>query len=94
MYHYTLPISAPSLLPCRNDVQVKLHNEKRSELEEQQLHLNIGLRKIKETLQQVEEMQKSLSIKRSNLNQKNDDANQKLKEMVKYHYIIYYICNI
>lgn len=32
-----------------------LFNEKRSELEEQQMHLNVGLRKIKETVDQVKE---------------------------------------
>lgn len=31
-----------------------LFHEKRSELEEQQMHLNVGLRKIKETVDQVE----------------------------------------
>jgi len=34
---------------------VKLYHEKRSDLEEQQLHLNIGLNKIAETVEQVEE---------------------------------------
>ena len=33
--------------------QVKLYNEKRSDLEEQQLHLNVGLQKIRETVDQV-----------------------------------------
>lgn len=33
--------------------QVKLFNEKRSDLEEQQLHLNVGLNKIRETVEQV-----------------------------------------
>lgn len=42
---------------------VKLYQEKRSDLEEQQLHLNVGLSKIAETVEQVEEMQKSLAIK-------------------------------
>lgn len=42
---------------------VKLHREKCSELEEQQLHLNVGLNKIAETVEQVEEMQKSLAVK-------------------------------
>lgn len=42
---------------------VKLHREKCSELEEQQLHLNVGLSKIAETVEQVEEMQKSLAVK-------------------------------
>lgn len=42
---------------------VKLYQEKRSDLEEQQLHLNVGLSKIAETVEQVEEMQKSLAVK-------------------------------
>lgn len=46
---------------------VKLHNEKRSDLEEQQLHLNVGLSKIAETVEQVEEMQKSLAVKSQEL---------------------------
>jgi len=63
---------------------VKLFNEKRSDLEEQQLHLNIGLQKIRETVEQVEELQKSLSIKRNELEEKNNLANAKLKQMVCY----------
>ena len=63
-------------------VQVKLYNEKRSDLEEQQHHLNIGLRKIHETVEQVEELQCSLSIKRNELEDKNNLANAKLKQMV------------
>lgn len=42
---------------------VKLYSEKRADLEEQQLHLNVGLGKIAETVEQVEEMQKSLAVK-------------------------------
>ncbi|XP_033735277.1 cytoplasmic dynein 1 heavy chain 1-like isoform X2 [Pecten maximus] len=61
----------------------KLYNEKRSDLEEQQLHLNIGLQKIRETVDQVEELQKSLSVKRIELEEKNAAANAKLKQMVK-----------
>ena len=30
---------------------VKLYNEKRQDLEEQQLHLNVGLQKIRETVE-------------------------------------------
>lgn len=63
--------------------QVKLYNEKRSDLEEQQLHLNVGLQKIRETVDQVEELQSSLSIKKNELEQKNTLANQKLKQMVR-----------
>ena len=51
-------------------------------MEEQQLHLNVGLQKIRETVEQVEELQASLSIKKNDLEQKNSLANQKLKEMV------------
>lgn len=62
-----------------------MYNEKRSDLEEQQLHLNIGLQKIKETVEQVEELQKSLSVKRLELEDKNAAANAKLKQMVSPH---------
>lgn len=62
---------------------MKLYNEKRSDLEEQQLHLNVGLQKIRETVDQVEELQASLSIKKNELEQKNTLANQKLKQMVR-----------
>lgn len=62
---------------------VKLIGEKRSDLEEQQLHLNVGLQKIKETVEQVEVMQKSLTKKSRELEDMNEAANAKLKEMVK-----------
>ncbi|RZC33924.1 Dynein heavy, DHC N2, AAA 9 and/or MT domain containing protein [Asbolus verrucosus] len=62
---------------------VKLHREKRSDLEEQQLHLNVGLSKIAETVEQVEEMQKSLAVKSQELQAKNEAANAKLRQMVK-----------
>ncbi|OXA50597.1 Dynein heavy chain, cytoplasmic [Folsomia candida] len=61
---------------------VKLYNEKRSDLEEQQLHLNIGLNKIAETVEQVEEMKKSLELKKKELKEKDEMANNKLKEMI------------
>ena len=51
---------------------MKLYNEKRSELEEQQLHLNVGLAKIRDTFSQVEELQKSLSVKRRQLTEKDE----------------------
>ena len=50
-------------------LQVKLYNERRSDLEEQQLHLNVNLEKIRETVDQVEELQASLSIKKNDLEQ-------------------------
>uniref|UniRef100_A0A8C0GMH1 Dynein cytoplasmic 1 heavy chain 1 n=1 Tax=Chelonoidis abingdonii TaxID=106734 RepID=A0A8C0GMH1_CHEAB len=57
--------------------------KKRSELEEQQMHLNVGLRKIKETVDQVEELRRDLRIKSQELEVKNAAANDKLKKMVK-----------
>lgn len=62
---------------------VKLYSEKRTDLEEQQYHLKVGLNKIAETLQQVEEMQKSLAVKSQELQAKNEAANSKLKQMFK-----------
>ena len=50
---------------------VKLYNEKRQDLEEQQLHLSVGLQKIRETVEQVEELQASLSIKKNELEQRS-----------------------
>lgn len=45
--------------------------------------MNVGLQKIHETVEQVEELQKSLSIKRIELEEKNNAANAKLKQMVR-----------
>jgi hypothetical protein len=53
--------------------------------EEEQLHLNVGLNKIAETVGQVEEMQKSLAVKSAELQAKNDMANAKLKQMVNFY---------
>lgn len=61
---------------------MRLHNEKRDELEEQQRHLHVGLDKLRDTVTQVEELRKSLAIKRSQLEAKNAEANEKLKRMV------------
>ena len=61
---------------------IDLYNEKRSQLEEQQLHLNIGLDKLKETGIQVKELQKGLSSKEKLLKTKNIQANDKLQQMV------------
>jgi dynein heavy chain 1 len=43
-------------------------------LEDQQLHLNVGLNKLKETETQVLEMQSSLDIKRAELEKKEKEA--------------------
>lgn len=61
---------------------VRLFNEKKEDLEEQQRHLNVGLDKLRETVSQVEELRHSLAAKNSQLEAKNDEANQKLKQMV------------
>ena len=61
---------------------VSLLGEKRSELEEQQLHLNVGLNKIKETVEQVAVLSEQLGEKEKLLSAKNELANQKLKQMV------------
>jgi len=62
---------------------VRLYNEKRSGLEEEQLHINVGLNKIAETVAEVEERPKSLADKTSELQVKNEEANEQLKLMVK-----------
>jgi len=61
---------------------VKLFNEKKEELEEQQRHLNVGLDKLKDTVDQVEELRISLATKRTQLETKNAEANLKLRQMV------------
>ena len=61
---------------------ISIYHEKRTDLEEQQSHLVNGLMKIKETVEQVEELQKSLGFKRAELENKNNEANSKLKQMV------------
>ncbi|GAA6009794.1 hypothetical protein JCM11491_000816 [Sporobolomyces phaffii] len=61
---------------------VRLFNEKRDELEEQQRHVNVGLDKLRDTVVQVEQLRKSLAVKRTQLEAKNAEANEKLKRMV------------
>ncbi|VDM82682.1 unnamed protein product [Strongylus vulgaris] len=59
-----------------------LFHEKRRDLEEEKVHLNIGLNKIRETEEQVKELQKSLTLKSKELEEKKTAANLKLKEML------------
>lgn len=61
---------------------VTLSNEKREGLEEEQRHLNVGLDKLQETVTAVSELQKSLAIKRTQLSEKDKEANEKLQTMV------------
>jgi dynein heavy chain 1 len=60
----------------------KLFKEKRHDLEEEKIHLNNGLRKIRETEEQVKELKQSLTLKRTELERKQEEANTKLKQML------------
>lgn len=61
---------------------VELYNEKKSMLEDQQFHLNVGLDKLKQTETQVKEMQGSLDAKKSELEIKEKEASQKMTMIV------------
>jgi len=60
----------------------KLYVEKRDDLEEQQRHLNVGLDKLKDTVEKVSELRKSLAEKKQQLERKSAEANEKLQRMV------------
>lgn len=61
---------------------VKLYNEKREDLEEQQRHLNVGLEKLRDTVDKVRDLRVSLAEKKKELEQKDAEANEKLQRMV------------
>lgn len=61
---------------------VKLFNEKREDLEEQQRHLNVGLEKLQDTVEKVRDLRSSLAQKKSQLERKDAEANEKLRRMV------------
>lgn len=61
---------------------VRLFQEKREDLEDQQRHLNIGLDRLKDTVSKVEELRKSLAIQKTELETKNTLANEKLQKML------------
>ncbi|RDA90155.1 hypothetical protein CP533_2196 [Ophiocordyceps camponoti-saundersi (nom. inval.)] len=61
---------------------VKLYNEKREDLEEQQRHLNVGLEKLRDTVDKVRDLRASLAEKKTQLEQKDAEANEKLQRMV------------
>ena len=61
---------------------VKLYTEKRDDLEEQQRHLNIGLEKLRDTVDKVRDLRVSLAEKKAQLEQKDAEANEKLQRMV------------
>ncbi|KAK0388532.1 hypothetical protein NLU13_4775 [Sarocladium strictum] len=61
---------------------VKLYSEKREDLEEQQRHLNVGLEKLRDTVDKVRDLRVSLADKKKQLEQKDTEANEKLQKMV------------
>lgn len=62
---------------------VKLYNEKREELEDQQRHINVGLDKIDRTRQEVADLSKELQVLQGELNDKKKDSEAKLQGMIK-----------
>jgi dynein heavy chain 1 len=61
---------------------VRLFHEKREDLEEQQRHLNVGLEKLRDTVDKVRDLRVSLAQKKSQLEAKDAEANEKLQRMV------------
>ncbi|KAJ2976789.1 hypothetical protein NQ176_g4738 [Zarea fungicola] len=61
---------------------VRLYTEKREDLEEQQRHLNVGLEKLRDTVDKVRDLRVSLAEKKAQLEQKDAEANEKLQRMV------------
>lgn len=61
---------------------VLLFNEQRSSLEEQQRHLNTGLRKLSETSEEVLKLQQALQVKDVELRDKKQLANDKLEQIM------------
>lgn len=61
---------------------VRLFHEKREDLEEQQRHLNVGLEKLRDTVDKVRDLRASLAEKKTQLEKKDAEANEKLQRMV------------
>jgi dynein heavy chain 1 len=61
---------------------IKIYEEKRYQLEERQRHLIVGLDRLIETFEKVEELKDSLKFKQQALEAKSQLANDKLKTMV------------
>lgn len=61
---------------------VRLYTEKREDLEDQQRHLNVGLEKLRDTVDKVRDLRVSLAEKQKILEAKNAEANDKLQRMV------------
>ncbi len=64
------------------DQCMRLFNEKREDLEEQQRHLNVGLEKLSDTVDKVRDLRASLAQKKTQLEKKDAEANEKLQRMV------------
>ena len=61
---------------------VQLFNEKREDLEDQQRHLNVGLEKLRDTVDKVRDLRVSLAEKKRQLERKDTQANEKLQRMI------------
>ena len=57
-------------------------NKRREEVEDQQLHVNAGLEKLRQTQENVAELKQSLGAKTAALREKEALANEKLQQMV------------
>ncbi|KAF2742258.1 cytoplasmic dynein-like protein 1 heavy chain 1 [Sporormia fimetaria CBS 119925] len=62
---------------------VKLYNEKRGDLEEQQRHLNKGLEKLRETVDKVSVLRRDLAGRHNELDRKSAEGAEKLELMVR-----------
>lgn len=61
---------------------IRLCNEKREQLQNQQRHLNTGLEKLTETVNKVRDLRKNLAGKKIELERKDNEANEKLQGML------------
>ena len=61
---------------------VRLFDEKREDLEEQQRHLNVGLEKLRDTVDKVRDLRANLAQKKAQLEKKDAEANEKLQRMI------------
>jgi len=61
---------------------VRLFHEKREDLEDQQRHLNVGLEKLRDTVDKVRDLRSSLAEKQKQLEAKDAEANEKLSGMM------------
>eukprot|EP00730_Choanoeca_flexa_P004836 TRINITY_DN11816_c0_g3_i1.p1 TRINITY_DN11816_c0_g3~~TRINITY_DN11816_c0_g3_i1.p1 ORF type:complete len:1768 (+),score=556.53 TRINITY_DN11816_c0_g3_i1:318-5306(+) len=59
-----------------------IYNTKRGELEQQQLHLNVGLEKIAATFQAVKDEQARMAVEEVKLREMNEQANIKMVEVM------------